>query len=332
MSKILQFVLTLLCVGIVLNVCAMIVGVSPSSVYRQLYATLHSSYGCSQIAFKATPIILIALGACVSFRTGLWNIGFEGQLVIASLATGIVGGYLPSNLPGSAGILILLLVACSAGAAWALIAGLLKTYFSAPEVMTTIMLNFIAMAISSWMMQHFATSESNHTIDLAPQFRFSTFAPWIKGSQLNTIFLMAIALTFVLHWFLFRTKTGFSFLAYGENPRAATLYGTSKTRTILLVFLVSGILCGIAACHYVLGSKGFHEDGFSGGVGFVGLAAALVAFNRPLLCIASGILFGALAYASLAINVLIPKEVTDVLTAATMIVILMLANGDQKRS
>ncbi len=154
-------------------------------------------------------------------------------------------------------------------------------------------------------------------------------SPWTgaRGSPLSTaVFIALIVAVSAEHW-LFRSRAGFSLRAVGENANAAALYGIRLKATTVGAFMLSGALAGLAATSYVLGDKGYYEDGFSGGIGFTGIAVALLARNRPLWVIVSALLFAALSQGSLAINTLLPKEATGIVFAVIMATVLL---GDKR--
>ncbi len=322
-----RVVFTLLVVLTLLNVFALAAGSAPLDVYRQLAsATVGSPYGLAQVAFKATPLVFLGIAAAFAFQAGQLNIGLEGQLIVGSLVMGITGASLSGNVPGFLGVALACGAAMACAAAWAVIPALLKLRLGAHEVMTSIMLNFVAAFGANMVIKRFAVAESTHTEDVPEALRLSTIGELFestRGAQLSTAFLVALGLAAAFHWALFHTRWGFELRAFGSNPRAAEVYGVSPRRSVLWAFCASGALAGLSAMSWVLGQKGFHEDGFSGGIGFLALGVALLARNAPLYVIPAALLFGLLQYGSLAINQLVPKEMTDVLTAAVMLTSLV---------
>ncbi len=319
----------ILLAGVLFNVFCLVAGSAPLSVYHALFdATVASPYGFAQLLFKATPFLFLGVAAALSFSAGQLNIGLEGQLLMGSLAMGIVGTMLPTQMNGALAAALLCVVAMLAGAAWAMLPALLKHRFAAPEVMTSIMTNFIAVLAASLILKPFAVSESTHTAALPKQFLFTGIDAFInssKGAQLSTAFVLALIVLFAADYAMQRTKLGFRWRAFGSNDRAARLHGVPTTKLLFLSFAVSGGLAGLSASTYVLGAKGFHEDGFSGGVGFLALGVALLARNRPLFVLPAALLFGLLSYGSLAVNAYVPKEMTDVITAVIMAASLITA-------
>ncbi len=304
-----------------LNLAALLAGSAPLDVYLQLAHTTFTPYGLAQICFRATPLILLGTALCLSGRAGVLNIGAEGQLIVAALAVGALAPYLPNV---GAFVFVLGLVGAVSGGAFAGVAAWLREKMRAPEVMTTIMLNFVAAAIANYCIHFLAPSESTHTLPMPDALRFTRLAQ-STGSPLSTAFVYALLIAIAAEFFLFRTRSGFALRSYGQNPRAAALYGVPKA-VPALAFIASGALAGLCALHYV-SARGFHEDGFSGGVGFTGLAVALLAAERPIWVIPAAFVFALLSHAALAINSLVPKEIAEVLTAAIMIAALAVARG-----
>lgn len=321
-SAITHVAITLLLTGALFNLFCLLAGSAPLTVYRALVdATVVSPYGTMQLLFKATPFLFLGVAAALAFAAGQINIGLEGQLLVGSLAMGVIGTLLPPGLNGFVAAALLCAVGMVAGALWALLPAFLKHRFEAPEVMTSIMTNFIAALSCSLILKPFAVAESTHTAALPKRFLFTpveSLWPAAKGAQLGSAFLLALVVVALAHVFLFRTRAGFQWRAFGSNPRAAHLYGAPTTKLLYASFAASGALAGLAACAYVLGAKGFHEDGFSGGIGFLALGVALLARNRPLFVIPAALLFGLISYGALAVNAYVPKEMTDVITAVIM--------------
>jgi simple sugar transport system permease protein len=313
----------LLC-GELLVLCC---GAAPGRVFSALLAgTWGNPYGLGQVLFKATPLVLTGLAVAIPYRAGLLNIGAEGQVVLGALATGVVGMSLPAAcpawlaLPAAAGAGFL------AGAAWGALPGWLKARSGAHEVITSIMLNFVALALANWLVAaHLAVPESLHTPAVVAGARLARLARWLPalhGSALNLSTLLALGLASWAWWLLFRTRLGFGLRTVGCSPRAALFAGISPGRIGTLAMAVGGGMAGLVGCNFVLGYKGWYEDGFSGGVGFVGIAVALLGRAHPAGVVLAALLFGTLSQGGLAINALVPKELVDVLQALVVLALL----------
>ncbi len=173
------------------------VGQSPAVVFRALLAgTWGNPYGIGQVLFKATPLILTGLAVAIPFRAGLFNIGAEGQLVLGALAAGLVGTWLPAATPWVLGVPLVALAAAGAGAGWGALPGVLRARFGAHEVITTIMLNFVALALANYLVSTaFAVPGTLHTAPIVEGARLSRLGAWIgalHGSAANAALLLAL--------------------------------------------------------------------------------------------------------------------------------------------
>jgi len=334
-AAVLSPVVALLVVFAVGNVLVLACGQSPLSVFGALLdGTWGNPYGVGQVLFKTTPLVLTGLAVAIPFRAGFFNIGAEGQAVLGALATAIVGAFLPPGTPwivavgGSVGAGLVV------GAAWGGIPGLLRARTGAHEVITSIMLNFIAFALANWLVATWlAMPETLHTapvVQTARLARFSSFWDVFEGSALNVSFLLALAVAGATSWLLFRTPLGFRLRAVGANPRAAEYGGVSLPHMATLSMALGGACAGLVGTNFVLGYKTYYEDGFSGGIGFMGIAVALLGRNRPLGVVGAALLFGTLSQGTLVINALVPKEIVEVLQA--LVILAVLASSSEVRA
>jgi general nucleoside transport system permease protein len=314
--------------GLVLAAVAVrALGASPGEFYGRLFAgTLGSAYGFSQVLFKATPLLFTGLAVAVAFRARLFNIGAEGQMVAGGFAMAWVGFAGPA-LPAPLGLLLALAAGAAAGAAWGAIPGLIRARTGGSEVIVTIMLNFIAVALVNWLLvTRFALPESVRTAEVHASAwlpRFSDHWIALRGSPLNGALVLGILLAAVLHVVLGRTVFGFSLRVLGEGSTQARYAGLPVGRLIVQTMLLSGALAGLAGSSFILGYKRYYEGDFSAGAGFTGIAVALLARNRPLLLIPSAIFFGMLSYGGLVVNSIVPRELLEVLQAVILILFIV---------
>src|SRR5262249_8921009 len=223
------------------------------------------------------------------------------------------------GLPGGVGMSLGVVAAAAAGTAWASIAGVLQARFGAHEVITTIMLNFIAVALLNWIGTRWLyLRETQHTADVAMSARWprlAAFAPALHGSAANLVFVVAGLACLAGAWLLFRTRLGYEIRALGLAPAAAETAHISIARTTVAALVLSGAAAGLAGANFALGYKYYYEEGFGGGVGYMGIAVAVLARNHPLWIIPAALLFGTLSQGGLVVNFLVPKEIVDVLMA-----------------
>ncbi len=309
------------------GVAVRLLGASPWEFFSVLFqGTLGSVYGWSQVLFKATPLIFTGLAVALGFRARLFNIGAEGQMVVGAFAMAWTGFAGPA-LPFPFGVILALLAGAVAGGLWAFLPGLLKARTGGSEVITTLMLNFIAFALVNYLLaRRFALPETVRTPDIAAGSvipRFSDWFSWLRGSPLNGALLAAIAAAILLQLVLDGTPFGFSLKVMGEGPAQARYAGLPVGRLTLLVMTLSGAVAGLAGSSFVLGYKRYFEEGFSGGAGFTGIAVALLARNRPLAIIPSALFFGMLSYGGLVVNRIAPRELLDVVQAVILLLFIV---------
>lgn len=243
----------------------------------------------------ATPLIAAGLGVGLAFRAGLFNIGGQGQMLMAAAAAGYVAT--AWELPFPLHLIAALVAGVVAGAIWAGIAGLLKARTGAHEVIVTIMLNHIAFYLLAWMLatQGLLQAPGSNNPKTAPMAESAVF-PLILGPmyKLHLGFLLALVAVAITWWLLERSSLGFRFRAVGENPAAARTAGISVGRMYFTVMLIAGALVGLAGVSQVLGTepKGF-SGGIDAGIGFDAITVALLGRSRPLGILWAGLLFGA---------------------------------------
>jgi len=320
---------------IISNILILIYGESPYRVYKiMIQGTLLNPYGIGQVLFKTTPLILSGLAVAFAFRAGLFNIGGEGQLYIGTFATAIAGAYLPGSTPVIAAVILCIAAGFLAGAAAGFVPGYLKAKLGSHEVINTIMLNFIIMALINFLIiRYFKVPETLHTIDIiqtARLARLSSFIPALKGSAVNLSFILSLLMCIAVYVILWKTKFGYELRAVGLNPGTAETAGINVKRTIIAAMSISGGLAGMVGMNYVLGYKYYFEEGFSSGLGFMGVAVALLGRNHPLGVILSALLFGMLSQGGLVINAVVPKELVDVLQAV-VIMSVVASNSEVRR-
>ncbi|MFZ4893197.1 ABC transporter permease [Plantibacter sp. Mn2098] len=244
----------------------------------------------------AAPLILAGLGVGLAFRVGMFNIGGRGQMLIAAACAGWVG--FTFNLPPVVHLLIAIAAGIVGGAVWGGIVGLLKARTGAHEVIITIMLNYVAFYLISWMLATpgFLQAPGSNVPKSAPMHE-NAILPKLLGDRYNLHagFLLAILATIFVWWLFNRSAAGFRFRAVGENPNAARVAGIDVKNTYMYAMLISGGLVGLAGVSQVLGTvtSGF-DSGIDAGIGFDAITVALLGRSRPWGIFIAGILFGAL--------------------------------------
>ncbi|GAA3205169.1 ABC transporter permease [Microbacterium terregens] len=273
----------------------------------------------------ATPLIAAGLGVALAFRIGMFNIGGRGQMLMASAAAGWVAFSL--DLPWGIHMIVALIAGLAAGALWAGIAGALKAWTGAHEVIVTIMLNYVAFYLISWMLRTpgllQAPGSSNPK---TPPMKPTAVFPELFGPQYNLHFgfILVILATIVVWWILSRSSLGFKFRAVGENPHAARVAGINVKSMYIIGMLIAGALVGLAGVNQVLGTitTGFSAD-IDAGIGFDAITVALLGRSTPWGTFAAGILFGAFKAGGFAMQAAegVPIEIVTVVQALIVLFI-----------
>lgn len=276
--------------------------VEPTTIARSYLALLQGSVGSinalSETLTAATPLILAGLGLALGFRTGLFNIGAEGQILMGGMAAVITGFSFP-GLPVFVLLPLCLLSGALAGAFYAGIAGWLRAATGAHEVISTIMLNLIAYRLIDYMLRLPFVQRPGRADPISKSVPDHAGLPrlldWVDPNlRVHAGIFLAIAAVYLVYWLLFRTKIGFEFRASGANPDAARFAGMRSGLIIVLAMASAGALAGLAGSVQVLGVLDRVTPGFSAGIGFDAIAVALLGRSHPVGVLFAGLLFGGL--------------------------------------
>lgn len=274
----------------------MIAGESPWHVLTILAKSAFGSrYDLGMTIFYATPLLLTGLSVAIAFHAGLFNIGAEGQLILGALAAAAVGACFP-DVPWPAAPVLGALAAFAGGAVWGAIPGWLRARRGAHEVITTIMLNFVAAGLASYVTLYLLKnpeSQNPETRSIGAGYvirHLETFG----DAPVSTAVFVALGAAVVFYLLLWRTTRGFELRAVGQSEDAARTAGIDPARARILAMALAGGFAGLVGVGEVLGSAGRFRLGFSPEFGFTGIAVALLGRNRPLGIAASALLFGAL--------------------------------------
>jgi len=325
LSNLLPVLVALAIAAVVGDLLILTFGEAPRTVYRLLVeGTWGNAYGIGQVLYKATTLTFTGLAFAMAGRAGLFNVGAESQLAMGGFAAGIAGMLLPAGVPGVMAVLLCVAAAAIGGASVAAVPGVLRARFGASEVIVTIMLNFVVLALLNWLVAaKIHVPETLHTppITAGGVSRLSDVYAGFHGSAANWTILIALAAAVACFWYLFRTRGGYELRAVGLQPDAAEYGGVNVKRVMWLSMVLSGALAGMGGVNFVLGYKGYYEEGFAGGAGFLGIAVALVGRNHPLGILLAALLFATLSQGGLAVNALVPKQLTDILTAVVILAV-----------
>ena len=353
LREILWPLVAVLAAFVVGGIIVLLIGDNP---FVAFYHMIGNSFGSlndlGYTLFIATPLIFTGLAVAVAFRCGLLNIGAEGQLYVAAFATawvgikfgGVIGkavidgktvdqDWSWANLPSGLLVPLCMLAAIVAGAIWGAIPGILKAKFGSHEVINTIMLNFIAVALVSYFTQYYYKIPGDpimQTAEIGPAAnipRISEYTGMSDFVPLSVAFLIAILMCVLVYVFLWKTKWGYELRAVGENASAAEYGGISPKKQIILAMTISGGLAGMVAIGEVLGYRHNYYHDFSDGWGYLGIAVALLGRNHPLGIFIAAIFFAVLKRGQIFVDIetrFVSKDLVEVLQAIIIIFVASL--------
>ena len=303
-----------------------IMGLSVGAAYGRLITSITSLKGFSYVIVYSVPYIVAGLSVAFSFKTGVFNIGAEGQFVVGSMAAACVG-ILAGNLPKPVLIPLCFIAAMAAGAVWGVIVGFLKTRWGINEVLSMIMFNWIAFYLSNFIagipaIHSDGTAEATKNISANASMLFSK--EFIKSVGLcptaNWGILVAIVMTFLVWFIIEKTTLGYELKAVGSNKFAAEYAGINVNGSILTALAISGALAGLAGSLQLMG-MGSRISVFSSqeGFGFAGIVVALIGCSNPFGVLIAGIFYGALMYGGSKLNLVgAPTQLINVIVGTVV--------------
>ncbi|QNO16486.1 ABC transporter permease [Alkalicella caledoniensis] len=292
---------------------------SPLVAYQRMFEGAFSGNNIYATLFRSTPLILTGLAVAFAFRSGLFNIGAEGQYLIGAFTAAWAGFYF-TNLPRIIHLPLVLILAIIAGGLWASIAGFLKAKLGANEVINTIMLNYIAIYLT---ISYGIRAVNEQPGQPGTPFILSTARIGNLGEIMNVPairvhggFIIALLAALFMWYFMWKTKSGYEIRAVGLNSHAAEYGGVNVAKNVILAMFISGALAGLAGAGEVLGTHSRFIQGMNAGHGFTGIAVALVGNNNPFAVVLSGLLFGALSQGGFAMGrVGVPRDIVTIIQA-----------------
>lgn len=319
MKNIIVPILSVLLGILVGTVIMLITGYDAGAAFIALWdGAFGDIYYTGETIRQVTPYILAGLAVGFAFKTGLFNIGVEGQLIVGWLAAVWVG--IAFELPKIIHLPLAVLAAAAAGALWAFIPGFLKAKFHVHEVIVTIMMNYIALHVSNYIIRTVLSDKSDRTENVFDSA--SLRSPFLEGitdySRLHWGILIALICVFIMWFILEKTSRGYELKAVGFNQHASEYAGMSVKSNIILSMVISGAFAGLAGAMEGLGTFGYASlrGGFTG-VGFDGIAVALLGGNAPIGIVLAAVLFGSLKVGALnmPLEAGVPNELVDIIIA-----------------
>jgi simple sugar transport system permease protein len=309
----------------------LVAGYNPIQAYNALFVSaLFQPYDFGETIRTVTPLLLSGLAVALAFRTGLFNIGVEGQFIVGQLAAVIVALHLP--LPPVLHMLVAMLAGAVAGAIWAAVPGWLKATRGVNEVIVTIMMNFIALYLSNVLIRVWLTNgaDSTERIPESASLRLSFLSEMFDGARIHLGIVFAILSAILMYILVWRTRLGFELRAVGHSPLAAEYAGMSVKKSIILSMMISGSFAGLAGAGEALGTSGYIaiQPAFTG-IALDGIAVALLGANSPIGVTLAALLFGVLTYGggNMQFEAGVPFEVIRVVFAAIILFVAANVSG-----
>ncbi len=317
---------SLAAVAIALAICAVflaITGKDPWVAFTKIRETAQDNDKLLETLKRATPLMISATAVAIGFKMNLFNIGIEGQYLFAALMASAIGTHL--SLPAPIHVVVILLIAMIAGAAWASIAAILKVTRDVHEVISTIMLNFIALSVIQWLFENWFRDNSlelNIKTKLLPA---SARMPDLVKDQLGGMFIVALFVVFLYWVIVFKSRFGFRLRASGLNPGAARTAGIDAKKMIVITMLISGGVAGLIAMQSVIGEiGGYGPNATPLGFGFAGITVALLGRHHPIGIVTAAVLFGFLDSTSAALQLAdIPSSIVKVMQAVIVLTVVI---------
>jgi ABC-type uncharacterized transport system permease subunit len=283
----------------------------------------------------ATPLIFSGLAVAVAFKAGMFNIGVEGQYIVGMAAAAAVATAL-ETLPGPLLLPLAVLASVAAAMIWASVPAILKVTTGAHEVVTTIMMNGIAVSFVAWLLLHPLRASERGLIDLRTDlFPEGALVPSIAGAlgirsipdsvHLTWLFPLALVACVATWFLLFRTRLGYEVRAVGSSSRSAEAGGISIAAAQVKVFLISGALAGLVGLNHILGDKGYLGSNYESGLGFAGIAVAFLGRNHPVGIPLAAVLLGMLLRGQdgIAVTTDLPTEILIILQGVLILSVVV---------
>lgn len=277
-------------------------GYNPLAAYASLLGKVFGSlYDIGETLREITPLVLTGLSVAFAFRTGLFNIGAEGQYILGAIGATIVGVSF-SGLPAIVHAPLAIIAGALLGGVWGAMAGWLKATRGVNEVITTIMLNWIALYLSNYIVSRFLIEpgqQRSRMIKPSASIRWEWLSQQFGNARLHWGIVLSLAAAAVFYILLWKTKQGYELRAVGHNPHAARYAGMDVNANVIKAMFAGGVFAGLAGVFEVLGVFGYQTiAAASSGHGFDGIAVSLLGGNHPLGIVLAAALFGSLTYGS----------------------------------
>ncbi len=295
-----------LSIGLILGAIAIyITGIDAIEVYKQLFLNAFGSwYAFSETIVAATPLILITSGLILVFKMNVWNIGAYGQYIMGAIFGSYFALFMSAGLNKPVMLSIIVLASMVGGAVWALIPAILKIFWEVNEVITTLLLNYIALYILKFLMYGPWKNPTSYGFPLSKTFPQTAQLPIIfEGTRITIGIIFALIAVFLIWFILKKTRFGYEVKVIGDNPLAARYAGINVNRNILISMAISGALAGLAGIVEVSGIIHFLQIKISADYGYTSIIVAWISYLNPIMAIIASLLFGGLSSGGYSIQI-----------------------------
>ena len=312
----------------------LLVDINPVEAYKEMIAFGTTTESLIITVNNAIPLFISAVAVAIGFKMGLFNIGVEGAYLLAALTAAYVGALL--SLPPVFHVAAILLVAIAVGAFWAWIPAMLKVKRGVHEVISTIMLNFIAFSLSAYLFLNVFSAENTGLTIATSLIPATGWIPSLNpilgwfgiepraGADLHGFLIMALLLGVGYHFLINRSRFGYDLRASGVNPSAANASGVDPKGMVIKVMLISGGVAGLVGMSQLLGFYHQYPQDFASGLGFAGIAVALLGRNNPIGMALGALLFGFMNRASLILDLRdVPKEIVTIIQGVVVLAVVI---------
>ncbi|AGK62056.1 nucleoside ABC transporter membrane protein [Archaeoglobus sulfaticallidus PM70-1] len=304
-----------------------IIGVNPVDAYStMMYRAFATKFGVTELFVKTAPIILTGLAVSIPLRAGLWNIGAEGQLYMGAFAASVIALYLPIHTSAVV-IPLMIIFAAFFGMVWASIPAFLKAKFDLNEIISTLLLNYVAIYWVEYLVYGPMKGKYVYNFPYSDLFGDYAILPRFFGTRFHLGVIIAFVVAILIYLLMMKTSYGFSVRIFGSNPRSAEYAGIKRSWVVVSTMLLAGMIAGLAGMIEVSGLHMRLRANVSPGYGYTGIPVALLARGNPLFVILSAFLFGWLYVGGSAMQTTfgIPVAIVDVFQA---LVVLFIIGGD----
>ena len=304
-------------------VLLLVTGINPWTAYSKMFSLATESSTLYDMLQRATPLIISAVAVAIGFKMNLFNIGVEGQYKVGAFLGAIAGANV--HLPAPLHVAFIILVSMVGGALWAGVAAVLKVGRGVNEVISTIMLNFIALAVLQFLFDNWFRDDSTSGLNVKTKLiPTSGWMPQIVHGRLSWFFVIALVVA-VLYWIIvFKSRFGFRLRASGMNAIAARTAGISSKQMVVMAMLLSGAVAGLVGLPAMLGDLHAYGQDLPKNKGFDGIAIALLGRNHPAGIVAAACLFGLLSATSGGLQIAgVPNSIIDIIQAITVLSVVI---------